>query len=82
MVLVWLLLELADLQSPQVKKEDKTGPHRHKQVPLLGLHVCCGGGVGGVEDVAGRERGRRGRGTKSKDSVEDGGTGKVQRSLE
>lgn len=42
-VLVWLLLKLLDLQSPQVDEEEKTGPHRHEQVPLLGLHVCCGG---------------------------------------
>lgn len=42
-VLGRLLLELPDLQSPQVKEEKKSGPHRHKQVPLLGLHVCCGG---------------------------------------
>lgn len=42
-ILVRLLLELPDLQTPQVDKEEKTGPHRHEQVPLLGLHVCCGG---------------------------------------
>lgn len=42
-VLIRLLLELPDLQGPQVKEEKKTGPHRHEQVPLLGLHVCCGG---------------------------------------
>lgn len=41
--LLMLLLELADLQTPQVDEEKKTGPHRHEQVPLLGLHVCCGG---------------------------------------
>lgn len=55
-VLVWLLLELPDLQSRQVKEEDKTGSHRHKQVPLLGLHVCCG--AEGVEDEEGGTRGR------------------------
>lgn len=53
-ILVWLLLELPDLQSPQVDEEEKTGPHRHKQVPLLGLHVCCGGEE--EEDVVDRTR--------------------------
>lgn len=42
-ILVRLLLELPNLQTPQIYKEEKTGPHRHEQVPLLGLHVCCGG---------------------------------------
>lgn len=42
-ILIMLLLELPDLQTPQVDEEEKTGPHRHEQVPLLGLHVCCGG---------------------------------------
>ena len=42
-ILVRLLLKLPNLQTPQVDEEEKTGPHRHKQVPLLGLHVCCGG---------------------------------------
>lgn len=55
-VLVWLLLELLDLQSPQVDEEEKTGPHRHEQVPLLGLHVCYGGEE--EEDVVGRTRGK------------------------
>lgn len=49
-----MLLELPDLQTPQVDKEEKTGPHRHEQVPLLGLHVCCGGE--GEEEVVGRTR--------------------------
>ena len=56
-ILVRLLLELPDLQTPQVDEEEKTGPHRHKQVPLLGLHVCCGGG-GGRGGGGGIETGR------------------------
>ncbi|TNN63027.1 hypothetical protein EYF80_026755 [Liparis tanakae] len=31
LILVRLLLELPDLQTPQVDEEEKTGPHRHKQ---------------------------------------------------
>lgn len=63
LILVRLLLKLPDLQTPQVDEEEKTGPHRHEQVPLLGLHVCCGGrkrrevvslGRGGEENKGGR----------------------------
>lgn len=43
LLLLLLLCKFPDLQSPQVDKENKTGRHRHKQVPLLGLHVCCRG---------------------------------------
>lgn len=39
------------MQTPQIYEEEKTGPHRHKQVPLLSLHVCCGGDGGGKEEV-------------------------------
>lgn len=77
-VLGRLLLEILDLQSPQVKEEKKRGPHRHKQVPLLGLHVCCGGRKSRTK--CGEQVDKRRKG--SKDSFEDEGTGKVQRSQE
>lgn len=60
LVLLLLLLELPYLQTPKVDEEDETGSHRHEQVPLLGLHVCCGGGgKGGDGGSEGEWRDRR-----------------------